>query len=96
MTLAFWDSSAFLKLLVEEPGRDLAVELWNEAIDVVASRLAVPEVSAALTAARRAGRLDEVSARRGPPSGLSRGGGGPFRRAGAGVTSAFRPGALMT
>lgn len=63
MTLAFWDSSGFLKLLIEEPGRDLAVDLWNDASDVVASRLAVPEVSAALAAARRTGRLDEVSAR---------------------------------
>lgn len=63
MTLAFWDSSGFLKLLVEEPGRDLAVDLWNYASDVVASRLAVPEVSAALPAAGRAGRLDEPSAR---------------------------------
>lgn len=63
MTLAFWDSSGLVKLLVEEPGRDLAVDLWNEASDIIASRLAVPEVSAALAAARRAGRIDGVSER---------------------------------
>lgn len=63
MTLAFWDSSGLVKLLVEEPGRDLAVEIWNDASDIVASRLAVPEVSAALAAARRAGRIDGVSER---------------------------------
>lgn len=63
MTLAFWDSSGFLELLIEEPGRGLAVDLWNEASDVAASRLAVPEVSAALAAAQRAGRLDGVAAR---------------------------------
>ncbi len=63
MTLAFWDSSGLVKLLVEEPGRDLAVEIWNDASDIVASRLAVPEVSAALAAARRAGRIDGLSER---------------------------------
>lgn len=63
MPVAFWDSSALVKLLVEEPGRDLAVDLWNESTEVVASRLAIPEVSAALAAASRAGRLDEVADR---------------------------------
>lgn len=58
MTLAFWDSSALLKLLVEEPGTEVAVALWDEATAVAASRLAVPEVSAALAAAERGGRID--------------------------------------
>lgn len=61
MTLAFWDSSGFVKLLIEEPGRDVAVEIWNDAADLLASRLAVPEVSAAIAIARRTGRLDERS-----------------------------------
>lgn len=67
MTLAFWDSSGFVKLLIEEPGRDVAVEIWNEAADLLASRLAIPEVSAAIAIARRTGRLDrrsELEARR--------------------------------
>lgn len=63
MTSAFWDSSAFVKLLIEEPGRDLAVDVWNDADRNIASRLAIPEVSAALAAASRSGRLDARSAR---------------------------------
>ena len=58
MTSAFWDSSGFIKLLIEEPGRDLAVDAWNDAERNVASRLALPEVSTALATARRIGRLD--------------------------------------
>jgi len=64
VTIAFWDSSAFLKLLVDEPGSDDAERIWNEADVATASRLAVPEVSAALAVARRAGRLDASSERR--------------------------------
>lgn len=56
MTSAFWDSSGFVKLLIEEPGRDVAVDAWNDADHNMASRLVVPEVSAALVAARRSGR----------------------------------------
>lgn len=59
MTTACFDSSAFVKLLVEEDGSDHAERIWNEADNVVASRLALPEVSAGLAAARRAGRLDD-------------------------------------
>ncbi len=61
MTIACFDSSAFVKLLVEEPGSELAEQLWNGADTVAASRLALPEVSAALSAARRTGRIDESS-----------------------------------
>ncbi len=64
MTIAFWDSSAFLKLLVDESGSDEAERIWDEADVATASRLAVPEVSAALAAARRAGRLDASTERR--------------------------------
>ncbi len=67
MAVVFFDSSAFVKLLVEEGGSDTAARLWDEADAVVASRLARPEVGAALAAARRGGRLepgDEQSARR--------------------------------
>ena len=59
VTLAFWDSSALLKLLVEEPGTNLAVALWDDATAVAASRLAIPEMSAALAAAERSGRIDD-------------------------------------
>lgn len=61
MTTAFFDSSAFVKLLVEEDGSDLAERIWNQADAVVASRLALPEVSAALAGAYRSARLDKDS-----------------------------------
>jgi predicted nucleic acid-binding protein len=63
VTTACFDSSAFVKLLVEEDGSDHVERIWNEADTVVASRLALPEVSAALAAAHRAGRLDDSSLR---------------------------------
>ena len=61
MTLAFWDSSAFVKLLVDEAGSEDAERLWNDPSPAAASRLVVPEVSAALAAARRDGRLDDAA-----------------------------------
>lgn len=64
VTIAFFDSSAFLKLLIDEPGRDEAVRMWDESDVVAASRLALAEVSAAIAAARRAARLDAGSERR--------------------------------
>lgn len=62
--IAFWDSSAFLKLLVDEGGSADAERTWNEVPRGTASRLAFPEVSAALSAARRAGRLEISDERR--------------------------------
>lgn len=63
VTVACWDSSAFVKLLIDEVGSDEAEALWNDPSPTAASRLVVPEVSAALAAARRSGRLDEASHR---------------------------------
>ena len=53
MPLVYFDSSAFVKLLAEEIGSDLAAELWDGCDAAVASRLAYPEVRAALAAATR-------------------------------------------
>ncbi len=53
MPLVYFDSSAFVKLLTEEPGSDLAAELWDGCDAAVAGRLAYPEVRAALAAAER-------------------------------------------
>ena len=53
------DSSALVKLLVDEHGSDVVARLWDGADVLVASRLVVPEVAAALHAARRNGRLDD-------------------------------------
>jgi hypothetical protein len=51
--LVYFDASALVKLLVQEAGSDLAAELWDGCDAPVASRLAYPEVCAALAAAAR-------------------------------------------
>ncbi len=53
MSLVYFDASAFVKLLAEEPGSDLAAELWDGCDAAMSSRLAYPEVRAALAAAAR-------------------------------------------
>jgi predicted nucleic acid-binding protein len=53
MTLVYFDSSALVKLVVEEEGSELAAELWDGCDAALASRLAYPEVRAALAAAGR-------------------------------------------
>ena len=53
MPLVYFDSSAFVKLITEEAGSDLAAELWDGCDAALASRLAYPEVRAALAAAHR-------------------------------------------
>ena len=58
MPLVYFDASAFVKLLVEEPGTDLAVALWDGCDAALSSRLAYPEVRAALAAAHRNDDLD--------------------------------------
>jgi len=49
----YFDSSTFVKLVVEEEGSDLAAILWDGCDAAVSSRLAFPEVRAALAAAGR-------------------------------------------
>lgn len=58
MAVVYFDSSAFVKLLVEEEGSELAAQLWDGCDAAVSSRLVYPEVRAALAAAARSGRLD--------------------------------------
>jgi uncharacterized protein len=57
MTVAYFDSSALVKLLVDEDGSEDASLLWDGADSVLTSRVAHPEVRAALAAARRDARL---------------------------------------
>ena len=59
MAIVYFDASAFVKLLVEEDGTDVAVELWDGCDAAVSSRLSYPEVRAALAAATRDRRLTE-------------------------------------
>lgn len=60
MALVYFDSSAFVKLIVEEEGSDLAATLWDACDAAISSRLAYPEVRAALAAAHRNGRLRDA------------------------------------
>jgi uncharacterized protein len=54
----YFDTSALIKLVLAEPGSDLAWELWRGVAVNVSSVLAYSEGRAALAAARRGGRLD--------------------------------------
>jgi uncharacterized protein len=58
MTLVYFDSSALVKLVIEEDGSDLVASLWDGCDAALSSRLASPEVWAALAAAARHHRLD--------------------------------------
>jgi hypothetical protein len=64
VTIVYFDSSAFVKLLVDEEGSDLAAALWDGCDAAVSSRLAYPEVRAALARAGRAHRLNPADVRR--------------------------------
>lgn len=57
--IAYFDSSALVKLVVEEVGSDEAAAFWDGADLVVTSRVASPEVRAALASAHRARRLSD-------------------------------------
>ena len=59
MTIVYFDSSALVKLVLDEPGSDVAAELWNACDAALSSRLAYPEVRAALAAAGRNHDLTE-------------------------------------
>ena len=59
MPLVYFDSSAFVKLLAEEAGSDLAAGLRDACDAAVASRLAHPEARAALAAAARSHDLGD-------------------------------------
>jgi uncharacterized protein len=55
--IAYFDTSALIPLLVDEPGSDRAARLWDAADNVVAVRLIYAEARAALAQAARTGRL---------------------------------------
>jgi hypothetical protein len=63
VTIVYFDSSAFVKLLVEEDGSDLAATLWDGCDAAVSSRLAYPEVRAACAgnpSLKRTAEVDET------------------------------------
>ena len=49
MALVYFDSSALVKLVLDEIGSDIAATLWNACDVALSSRLAYPEVCAAPT-----------------------------------------------
>lgn len=55
--IAYFDTSALIPLLIEEPGSEHATRVWDAAERVVTVRVAYPEGRAALARARRLGRL---------------------------------------
>jgi uncharacterized protein len=59
--IVYFDTSALVKLIFDEPGSELAVELWDRADVLVSSQLVYPEARAALAGAARAGRIDEAT-----------------------------------
>ena len=61
MALVYFDSSALVKLLVDESGSEAAAILWDGCDAAISSRLVYPEVCAALAAASRNRDLDEES-----------------------------------
>lgn len=55
--IVYLDTSAFLPLLVVEPGTATSMQLWSEAKDVVSARVIAVEAAAALAQAHRMGRV---------------------------------------
>ncbi len=55
--IAYFDTSALIPLVIEEPGSELAARLWDEADHLVSVRLVYTEAGAALAQARRMGRV---------------------------------------
>jgi predicted nucleic acid-binding protein len=53
MAIVYFDSSALVKLVLDEPGSDIVDALWNGCDAALSSRLAHPEVCAALAASGR-------------------------------------------
>lgn len=62
MPLVYFDSSALVKLVVDESGSDVAAAVWNACDAAFSSRLAYPEVCAALAAAHRNNDLTQAEA----------------------------------
>jgi predicted nucleic acid-binding protein len=57
--IAYFDTSAFVPLLIEEPGTERAGTIWDQAERVVSVRLLRVEARAALAQAARLGRLND-------------------------------------
>ncbi|MCU4187344.1 type II toxin-antitoxin system VapC family toxin [Acidiferrimicrobium sp. IK] len=61
--IVYFDTSAIVPLVIDEPSSTVASRLWDEADRVVSSRLVYAEGRAALAMARRLDRIDESGLR---------------------------------
>lgn len=55
--IAYFDTSALVPLVVNEPASSLCGRLWNESTRILSTRLIYPEARAALAQAQRMSRL---------------------------------------
>ena len=55
--IVYFDTSALIPLIIDEPGSGTCERLWNDATRIVSVRLLYAEARAALARARRMGRL---------------------------------------
>ncbi len=62
--IVYFDTSAIVPVVIEEPSSVVATRLWDEADRVVSSRLVYAEGRAALAMAHRLDRIDEQGLRR--------------------------------
>ena len=56
--ISYFDTSAVIPLILDEPTSDRCDQLWNESVRVISSRLIYPEARAALAQARRLHRIN--------------------------------------
>jgi predicted nucleic acid-binding protein len=57
--IAYFDTSAIIPLIIDEPASVVCERVWNEAARVVGVRLLYAEARAALARAERMGRVDD-------------------------------------
>lgn len=57
--IGYFDTSAFVPLLIAEPGSEFCRRFWNDSDSVVTTRLLYVEAAAALAQGLRLGRLTE-------------------------------------
>ena len=62
--IAYFDTSALIPLVIDEPSSEPAARLWDQATRVVSSRLLYPEARAAVARARRMERITSRTSRR--------------------------------
>lgn len=61
--IAYFDTSALVPLLIDEPTSAICERLWDDAEDVVSVRIAYVEAAAAIAKARRLERLTRAQQR---------------------------------